>query len=84
MNSDDPDSPVQTFKVGGNGAIAGGSSSGASGGSGSTNNIEPASDSGCGCRVAGTSTEGSGGARWALFGLGALGAALAFRRRKRA
>jgi MYXO-CTERM domain-containing protein len=82
MNSDDPDSPVQTFKVGGNGAITG-SSSGASGTSGgSTNSIEPASDSGCGCRVAGVTDDGHS-SRWALVGLGALGAALAFRRRKR-
>ncbi len=75
IKSDDPDSPVQTFKVGANGADVGQPrrpSTSSSGG-------DTSSDSGCGCRTTGSSNTGSA---LAVVGLGAL-AVLATRRRRR-
>lgn len=75
VNSNDPDSPVQTFKIGANGADVGDP--------GSKDDALPATapsaDSGCGCKTAGTTTSTGG---WAGIGLLALGITVAARRRK--
>ena len=68
INSNDADSPVQSFKIGANGADVGGD--------GTTSNN--ASD-GCGCRAAGTASPVNG---WAGLGLVGLAAALVARRRR--
>ncbi|MBL8608182.1 MAG: hypothetical protein JNL38_12730 [Myxococcales bacterium] len=73
VRSDDPDSPVQTFKVGANGADVGAPRKPSTAAPGGTS-----SDSGCGCRSAGTSP----GSLLALGGLSAL-ALVAVRRRRR-
>ena len=75
VTSNDPDSPVQTFKIGANGADVGGPS-------GSMDDAlpsAPTADSGCGCKTAGTTTSTGG---WAGIGLLALGITVAARRRK--
>ena len=75
ITSNDPDSPVQTFKIGANGADVGGPS-------GSKDDAlpsAPTADSGCGCKTAGTTTSTGG---WAGIGLLALGITVAARRRK--
>ena len=70
VNSNDADSPVQTFKIGANGADVG-------------DDGQPASDAadGCGCRAAGTASPAN---RWAGLGLVGLAAALVARRRRNA
>lgn len=74
--SNDADSPVQTFKIGANGADV----SGPDDGSGATDKNGPKSSDGCGCKAAGhSSTPG-----WAGFGLLALGAIVFVRRRRSA
>lgn len=76
ITSNDPDSPVQTFKIGANGADVGGDS-------GSKDDALPSggasADSGCGCKTAGTTTSTGG---WAGIGLLALGITVAARRRR--
>jgi MYXO-CTERM domain-containing protein len=72
--SSDADSPEQTFKVGANGADVGQEKGDADLPNG------PASDSGCGCKTAGTSPAPG----WAGLGLVGLGAVVLFRRRKNA
>lgn len=73
--SNDADSPVQTFKIGANGADV---SSEDPSEDGSTKG-DVASSDGCGCKTAGhSSTPG-----WAGFGLLALGAVVAVRRRNK-
>jgi MYXO-CTERM domain-containing protein len=74
--SNDPDSPVQTFKVGANGADVGGKAGEADG-----PGNKPEGDSGCGCKTAGgTSSLPS----WAGYGLVGLGAIVFVRRRRNA
>jgi MYXO-CTERM domain-containing protein len=75
VDSNDPDSPVQTFKIGANGADVGNGSK-----SKGDANIPDGgkSDSGCGCVTAGSSPLPS----WAGFGLLGLGAMVLVRRRK--
>jgi MYXO-CTERM domain-containing protein len=68
--SNDPDSPEQTFQVGANGAGAGASTS-------SDPSAAPTSESGCGCRSAGTSKRAS----WAAFVVLGLGTLVLGRRR---
>ncbi|MDB4936493.1 MAG: hypothetical protein JWP87_3465 [Labilithrix sp.] len=79
VTSNDPDSPVQTFKVGGNGADVGGPEGGNEDG---LPGSAPAADSGCGCKTAGTTTSTGGWAGIGLLGLGI--AVVAGRRRKTA
>lgn len=74
IQSNDPDSPAQKFKVGANGADIGETE-------GDADLPTPAADSGCGCKTAGTTTNSSG---WAGIGLAALGAAVMIRRRRNA
>lgn len=75
VKSNDADSPVQTFKIGANGADV---SSPEEGEESSTGAI--ANEDGCGCKAAGhSSTPG-----WAGFGLLGLGAIVAIRRKKSA
>ena len=82
VKSNDPDAPVQTFKVNGSSSAQGGTgatSDGASNGAGdpATPSAMPGSESGCGCRVA-SPTRGD------LAGFGLLGfAVVAFVRRRR-
>ena len=72
--SNDPDSPLQTFKIGANGADVGGSKNG------DVKLPDGASaDSGCGCKTAGTTT-GAGG--WASIGMLGLAALVIARRRR--
>jgi len=75
VDSNDPDSPVQTFKIGANGADVGN-------GPGKDGDADlpdgPKGDSGCGCVTAGSSSLPS----WAGFGLLGLGAIVFVRRRK--
>lgn len=76
--SNDPDSPVQTFKVGMNGADVGG------GGDGEDANLpgkKADADSGCGCKTAGSTTSTGG---FLGIGLMALGAVVLVRRRRKA
>ncbi len=74
VDSNDPDSPTQTFKAGANGANVGGGDK-----PGDANVPDGAkSDSGCGCVTAGASSLPS----WAGFGLLGLGAIVFVRRRK--
>jgi MYXO-CTERM domain-containing protein len=75
--SNDPDSPSQSFKIGANGADVGGPG----GDKADLPGAGPSSDSGCGCKTAGTTT-GAGG--WAGIGLLVLGVAVAARRRRNA
>ncbi|HEY8073255.1 MAG TPA: choice-of-anchor D domain-containing protein, partial [Labilithrix sp.] len=74
VDSNDPDSPTQTFKIGANGADVGNGSN-----KGEADVPDgPKGDSGCGCVTAGTSSLPS----WAGFGLLGLGAIVFVRRRK--
>ena len=74
--SNDPDSPLQTFKIGANGADVGGPDADSKDG---LPGAAPAADSGCGCKTAGTTTSTGG---WAGIGLLALGITVAARRRR--
>jgi MYXO-CTERM domain-containing protein len=78
VDSNDPDSPVQSFQIGANGAEVKDSD-----GSESTDlpGSPPSADSGCGCKTAGTTTSTGG---WAGIGLLALGITVAARRRRNA
>ena len=75
ITSSDADSPIQSFKIGANGADVGAdpSEDGDLPGKGKA-------DSGCGCKTAGTSSTPS----WAGLGLAGLGALVFFRRRRNA
>ncbi|AKV03110.1 hypothetical protein AKJ09_09773 [Labilithrix luteola] len=74
IQSNDPDSPAQKFKVGANGADIGATE-------GDADLPTPATASGCGCKTTGGTTNSSG---WAGIGLAALGAAVMIRRRRNA
>lgn len=74
--SSDADSPEQTFKVGANGADVGDKAS-----NDEDSPSKPSSDSGCGCKTAGTT---SSIPSWAGLGLAGLGAVVLFRRRRNA
>jgi MYXO-CTERM domain-containing protein len=76
--SNDPDAPQQMFKIGANGADVGAPEGGEDGLPGSA----PSTDSGCGCKTAGTTTSTGGWAGIGLLGLGI--AVVAGRRRKTA
>ena len=77
VKSNDPDSPVQTFKIGANGADVGSTKTPSE----ATLDGSPAADSGCGCKTAGTTTSSGG---WASIGLLGLGALVIVRRRRSA
>lgn len=77
VKSNDADSPVQTFKVGANGADV----SSDDGEEGTTDGKAVASDDGCGCKAAG---HHSSTPSWAGFGLLGLGTVIVAMRRRSA
>jgi MYXO-CTERM domain-containing protein len=77
VQSSDPDSPTQMFRIGANGADVGDDKDDKD----DPARSGPKADDGCGCKTAGTS---SSLPNWAGFGLLGLGAVVLFRRRRAA